>query len=218
MASALDKLREHTAALEAVVKAAQEIERVLERVRAELVPLADNLREVWRLRFGRRARPSGRLRLSAAFLSTQRDTIQEVMEFHEATSTRSREGGGVENPKSPKPQRQGCALERAFGLVLLAGVLLALQAEPTRTWRGLVVAPEYRCSAYTARAYCYPQSVELRIVAAMGARILTAETEEDFAQALDMQGPDDELEAPAEVMEAFGIQSDESLGIKAEAS
>ena len=213
MASALDKLREHTVALEAVVKAAQEIERVLERVRAELVPLVDDLREVWRLRFGRRARPSGRLRLSAAFLSSQRDTIQEVMEFHEATSTRSREGGGVENPKSPKPQRQGCALERAFGLVLLA-----LQAEPTRTWRGLVVAPEYRCSAYTARAYCYPQSVELRIVAAMGARILTAETEEDFAQALDMQGPDDEIEAPAEVMEAFGIQSDESLGIKAEAS
>ena len=155
------------------------------RVRAELVPLADNLREVWRLRFGRRARPSGRLGLSAAFLSTQRDTIQEVMEFHEATSTRSREPGG------------GCALERAFGLV---------------------VAPEYRCSAYTARAYCYPQSVELRIVAAMGARILTAETEEDFAQALDMQGPDDEIEAPAEVMEAFGIQSGESLGIKAEAS
>ena len=213
MASALDKLREHTVALEAVVKAAQEIERVLERVRAELVPLVDDLREVWRLRFGRRARPSGRLRLSAAFLSSQRDTIQEVMEFHEATSTRSREGGGVENPKSPKPQRQGCALERAFGLVLLA-----LQAEPTRTWRGLVVAPEYRCSAYTARAYCYPQSVDLRIVAAMGARILTAETEEDFAQALDMQGPDDEIEAPVEVMEAFGIQSDESLGIEAEAS
>ena len=52
----------------------------------------------------------------------------------------------------------------------------------------------------------------------MGARILTAETEEDFAQALDMQGPDDEIEAPAEVMEAFGIQSDESLGIEAEAS
>ena len=99
MASALDK-REHTAALEAVVKAAQEIERVLERVQAELVPLADNLREVWRLRFGRRARPSGRLGLSAAFLSTQRDPIQEVMEFHEATSTRSREGGGPEKPQT----------------------------------------------------------------------------------------------------------------------
>ena len=48
MASALDKLREHTAALEAVVKAAQEIERVLERVRAELVPLVGDLREVRR--------------------------------------------------------------------------------------------------------------------------------------------------------------------------
>ena len=51
-----------------------------------------------------------------------------------------------------------------------------------------------------------------------GTRILTAETEEDFAQALNMQRPEDELEAPAEVMEAFGIQSDESLGIEAEAS
>ena len=29
-----------------------------------------------------------------------------------------------------------------------------------------------------------------------GTRILTAETEEDFAQALDMQGPHDEIEAP----------------------
>ena len=48
MASALDKLREHTAALEAVVKAAQEIERVLERVQAELVPLVGDLREVRR--------------------------------------------------------------------------------------------------------------------------------------------------------------------------
>ena len=48
MASALDKLREHTAALEAVVKSAQKIEGVLEQVRAELVPLVDNLREVRR--------------------------------------------------------------------------------------------------------------------------------------------------------------------------
>ncbi len=48
MASALDKLREHTAALEAVAKAAQEIERVLERVQAELVPLVGDLQEVRR--------------------------------------------------------------------------------------------------------------------------------------------------------------------------
>ena len=48
MASALDKLRKHTAALEAVAKAAQEIERVLERVQAELVPLVGDLQEVRR--------------------------------------------------------------------------------------------------------------------------------------------------------------------------
>ena len=41
MASALDKLREHTAALQAVVKAAQEIERALDRVRIDLVPAVD---------------------------------------------------------------------------------------------------------------------------------------------------------------------------------
>ncbi len=49
MASALDKLREHTAALEAVVKAAQDIEGVLERVQAEMVPLMGDLREVRRV-------------------------------------------------------------------------------------------------------------------------------------------------------------------------
>ena len=48
MASALDKLREHTAALQAVAKAAQEVERVLEGVQAELVPLVGDLREVRR--------------------------------------------------------------------------------------------------------------------------------------------------------------------------
>ena len=48
MASALDKLREHTAALEAVVKAAQEIEKVLDRVQAELVLLVGDLQEVRR--------------------------------------------------------------------------------------------------------------------------------------------------------------------------
>ena len=48
MASALDKLREHAAALQAVANAAQEVERVLERVRIELVPLVGDLQEVWR--------------------------------------------------------------------------------------------------------------------------------------------------------------------------
>ena len=46
MASALGELRKHTAALQVVVKAAREIERVLERVRVEFVPLVGDLREV----------------------------------------------------------------------------------------------------------------------------------------------------------------------------
>ncbi len=35
-------------------------------------------------------------------------------------------------------------------------------------WRGLVVAPEYRCSPYDSDDYPYSQSVEQRIVASMG--------------------------------------------------
>jgi hypothetical protein len=48
MASALDELRKHTAALQGVVRAAREIERVLERVQARLVPLVGDLEEVRR--------------------------------------------------------------------------------------------------------------------------------------------------------------------------
>ena len=63
MASALDKLREHTAALEAVVKAAQEIERVLDRFRVDLVPAVDTLRqlnsEIEKRRQGRRGEAVG---------------------------------------------------------------------------------------------------------------------------------------------------------------
>ena len=48
-----------------------------------------------------------------------------------------------------------------------------------------------------------------------GTRVLTGETEEDFAQALDMQGVDDEIEAPVEVLEAYKIfDSAEDLGIE----
>ncbi len=36
------------------------------------------------------------------------------------------------------------------------------------TWRGLVVAPEHRCSQYDSDDYPYPRSVEQRIVASMG--------------------------------------------------
>ena len=39
------------------------------------------------------------------------------------------------------------------------------------TWRGLTVAPEYRCSPYDSDDYPYSQSVENRIVEAMNGPI-----------------------------------------------
>ena len=54
------------------------------------------------------------------------------------------------------------SLHRAF----LAGISLAAADQ----WRGLVVAPEHRCSLYSSRNYRYSQSLETRAVAAMGGR------------------------------------------------
>jgi len=61
-------------------------------------------------------------------------------------------------------------MKRRFPAVL-AVVVFTLQAEPDETWRGLVVAPESRCSDYSSNDYSYPQSVENDIVEAMGGRI-----------------------------------------------
>ena len=52
--------------------------------------------------------------------------------------------------------------------VFAALIAAAVQAEPSETWRGIVVAPENRCSRYSAHDYSYPQSVEPRIVAEIG--------------------------------------------------
>ena len=54
-------------------------------------------------------------------------------------------------------------------LLLLAVFFVALGAA-AETWRGLVVAPEQRCSPYDKkRAYPYPQSIEREIVRRLGA-------------------------------------------------
>lgn len=56
--------------------------------------------------------------------------------------------------------------------LLLCALLAGVAGGPVcaETWRGLVVAPEHRCSAYDRkRDYPYPQSVEHDIVARMGA-------------------------------------------------
>ena len=56
----------------------------------------------------------------------------------------------------------------AIGAAVAAGHGRALAAD---TWRGLVVAPEHRCTPYDRAAYPYSQSVEADIVASMGGAI-----------------------------------------------
>ena len=69
----------------------------------------------------------------------------------------------------------------ATSLGILAAVFLVIGAASTidcipavdtlyaqTSWRGLVVAPEQRCSPYDADDYRYPQSVKDRIVAELG--------------------------------------------------
>ena len=63
-------------------------------------------------------------------------------------------------------------------ILALAGGLSSAAAEE---WRGLVVAPEYRCSPYSSRDYRYSQSLETRAVAAMGGRIYGPYTGSSFA-------------------------------------
>ena len=66
--------------------------------------------------------------------------------------------------------------------ILGVALLLAAPALAADTWRGLVVAPEDRCSAYSKRGdYPYPQSVEARIVAGLGGRIYGPYTGRTFS-------------------------------------
>ena len=64
-------------------------------------------------------------------------------------------------------------------LLLLATALAAADASG-QTWRGLVVAPERRCSPYRSDDYSYPQSVEASIVRELGG-IYSPYTGERFA-------------------------------------
>ena len=65
--------------------------------------------------------------------------------------------------------------------VLLAAAAFQVPASAAETWRGLTVAPEHRCSPYDRRDYPYPQSVEPRIVAALGGRVYGPYTGRTFA-------------------------------------
>ena len=67
---------------------------------------------------------------------------------------------------------------------LLIVLLLALGAGgpvSAETWRGLVVAPEHRCSTYHRDDYHYPQWVEPQIIKRLGGRIYGPYTGRYFA-------------------------------------
>ena len=55
-----------------------------------------------------------------------------------------------------------------FALLLLAVLLLTRSNPAVETWRGIVVAPESRCSPYDRENYRYPQSIEEKIVDGIG--------------------------------------------------
>ena len=66
------------------------------------------------------------------------------------------------------------SIRRLFGAAVFVVALATLAVGPAvgpaaaQTWRGLQVAPEYRCSPYDADDYLYPQAVEDRITAELG--------------------------------------------------
>ena len=73
--------------------------------------------------------------------------------------------------------------QRRLAVILLATLALAAatiaaaavashrHAFGAETWRGLAVAPEHRCSPYDRDDYRYSQSIEMRIVDAMGGKV-----------------------------------------------
>ena len=56
----------------------------------------------------------------------------------------------------------------AGAVIALAGTAAAAETAEPETWRGLIIAPEHRCSPYDRADYRYPPSIEAQIVAALG--------------------------------------------------
>ena len=89
------------------------------------------------------------------------------------------------NGTNGKQRRQTPAIVLASACI--AGLAIVFACEDTaagtedKTWRGLAVASEYRCTPYDRRDYPYPQSVEADIVASMGGRIYGPYTGRYFA-------------------------------------
>ena len=83
-----------------------------------------------------------------------------------------------EPPAEPEPARVAVSAVEPATRAEPAPAARAAQAAPAQpaartveapeTWRGIVLAPERRCSPYDSDDYRYSQSVELRIVAQLG--------------------------------------------------
>lgn len=66
--------------------------------------------------------------------------------------------------------------------LILCALSCATQAE-SKTWRGLVVAPEVRCSSYEAQDYAHPPWLEDVMIFGMSGRIYAPYTRTDFTSA-----------------------------------
>ncbi len=69
-------------------------------------------------------------------------------------------------------------------VICAAVAIIALwsgEARAEERWRGLTVAPEYRCAPYSRDDYRYPRSVEPKIVSSMGGLIYGPYTGRQFA-------------------------------------
>ena len=71
-------------------------------------------------------------------------------------------------------------MARSLAIVMLCVGLFVAADVSGQTWRGLVVAPESRCSPYQSGDYSYPQSVESAIVRELGG-VYSPYTGERFA-------------------------------------
>ena len=92
------------------------------------------------------------------------------------------------SPPRRRPRSRGSGPRFALACVAALAAFGLVAGASAETWRGLVVAPEHRCSDYDKkRDYPYPQSVERDIVRELGAvygpytgRCFTSSTETDI--------------------------------------
>ena len=101
----------------------------------------------------------------------------DALIFRPERSSEIRANAGAKRPMKP------FSIERRWmaPAVLIATAVAFHGPASAETWRGLTVAPEHRCAPYDRRDYPYSQSVEARIVAAMGGRVYGPYTGRAFA-------------------------------------